>query len=217
MVHERKGMLLLAVMLLAPSIAARSHPRAETRQPLPVAAADSLWLVTAPGGNSARYRVREQLVGFDLPNDAVGTTGAVTGTIIIGADGKVSPASKFVVDVTPLKSDKERRDGFVQNRLLETAKYPTVNLTITSVDKLHLPLPASGPVMFDLKGDLTVRGMTKPTTWHVTGTTNGTQAAGTAVTAFTFEDFGITKPKVPVVLSVADTIKLEYDFHLIKR
>src|SRR5687768_17183496 len=37
--------------------------------------------VTAPGQNAARYRVREQLVGFDLPNDAVGETKSVTGVI----------------------------------------------------------------------------------------------------------------------------------------
>ena len=28
--------------------------------------------VVAPTGNEARYRVREQLVGFDLPNDRCG-------------------------------------------------------------------------------------------------------------------------------------------------
>jgi len=30
----------------------------------------------APAGNEARYRVREQLAGVDLPNDAVGVTSA---------------------------------------------------------------------------------------------------------------------------------------------
>ena len=40
---------------------------------------DGLQLVVAPEGNEVRYRVREQLAGFDLPNDAVGATGHVTG------------------------------------------------------------------------------------------------------------------------------------------
>src|SRR6185436_13321518 len=113
---------------------------------------DSTWFVTAPEGNSARYRVREQLVGFDLPNDAVGVTNGLTGTLIILSDGKVSPGSKFVVDVKPLKSDKDRRDGFVQNRLLETAKYPTVELAITAVGIEKYPLPTSGPLTFLLHG-----------------------------------------------------------------
>src|SRR5690606_5186683 len=33
-----------------------------------------LSLTVGPQGNEARYRVREQLVGFDLPNDAIGRT-----------------------------------------------------------------------------------------------------------------------------------------------
>jgi hypothetical protein len=40
---------------------------------------------------------------------------------------------------------------------------------------------------------------------------------GKALTAFTFKDFEIDQPKVPVVLSVADTIKLELDFSLVRQ
>jgi hypothetical protein len=32
---------------------------------------------------------------------------------------------------------------------------------------------------------------------------------------FTFKDFSLEQPRVPVVLSVADTIKLEYDFRFV--
>jgi hypothetical protein len=38
---------------------------------------------------------------------------------------------------------------------------------------------------------------------------------GSAVTSFTFADFGMTVPRVSVVLSVEETIKLELDFHLV--
>src|SRR6476620_7676627 len=38
--------------------------------------------IVAPTGNEARYRVREQLVSFDLPNDAVGVTKDVTGSLL---------------------------------------------------------------------------------------------------------------------------------------
>src|SRR5215217_3567897 len=43
----------------------------------------------APAGNEARYRVREQLVGVDLPNDAVGATPEVSGSLLVYADGRV--------------------------------------------------------------------------------------------------------------------------------
>jgi polyisoprenoid-binding protein YceI len=66
-------------------------------------------------------------------------------------------------------------------------------------------------------GNLTVRGVTRPTTWHVKAEAKGGQVTGAASTAFTFKDFNIDQPRVPIVLSVADTIKLEYDFTLVQK
>ena len=152
--------------------ASASESRAEVAI-LPAAPAKSdaaFRFVTAPAGNSARYRIREQLVGVDLPNDAVGQTSAVTGVIVTDARGKLIPAeSKFTVDVSTIKSDKDRRDGFVRRRVLETDQYPTVTLVPTAVRGISFPLPTSGSKTFKIIGDLTVRGETRPTTWKVSG------------------------------------------------
>jgi hypothetical protein len=40
---------------------------------------------------------------------------------------------------------------------------------------------------------------------------------GSAATAFTFNDIQMEQPRVPVLLSVADTIRLEIDFDLIRQ
>jgi polyisoprenoid-binding protein YceI len=181
------------------------------------AANEPLRFVLAPTGNEARYRVREQLAGFDFPNDAVGATNDITGAIVIGTDGKVVPGeSKFVVDLTKLKSDRERRDGYLQRRTLETEKFPTVELVPTALRGLPTPLPTSGERTFDLLGDLTIRGVTRPTTWQVKATFDRGRIAGSAATTFTFTDFQIAQPKVASVLSVADSIRLEYDFVLVQ-
>lgn len=181
------------------------------------ATAAAFHFVTAPEGNAARYRVREQLVGLDLPNDAVGETKAVSGVISADKNGSLIPAeSKFTVDVSNLVSDKSRRDGFIKRRVLETEQYPTVTLVPTSIKGLSLPLPTSGSRSFDLIGDLTVRGVTHPTTWKVDAQFAPGGISGKAATAFTFKDFAIDQPRVPVVLSVADTIKLELDFSLVR-
>src|SRR4051812_28713756 len=93
------------------------------------AAATPIRFVIGPTGNEARYRVREQLMGANLPNDAVGKTSEVTGTILAYPDGRIiKDSSKIVVNLKNLKSDKDRRDGFLQRRTLETEKYPTVEL-----------------------------------------------------------------------------------------
>ena len=173
--------------------------------------------VTSTSGNAARYRIREQLVGLDLPNDAVGETKNVTGVIAVNDKGKlVSSESKFTVDVSNLVSDKDRRDGYVRRRVLMTEQYPTVTLVPTEVRGVSMPLPTSGTRTFDLIGDLTVRGVTRPTTWKVTADFSPSGLNGKAATSFTFKDFSIDQPRVPVVLSVDETIKLELDFSMVK-
>jgi polyisoprenoid-binding protein YceI len=171
-----------------------------------------------PAGNEVRYRVREQLVGLDLPNDAVGRTNAVTGGISLDQSGTViASESEFVIQVADLTSDKERRDGYLRRRTLVTDSNPTVVLRPIALRGLTLPLPAAGTRTFDLVGDLTIKGVIRPTTWRVNATFAGDTVSGTASTAFTFSDFLLDQPKVRVVLSVADTIGLEYDFRLLKR
>lgn len=178
-------------------------------------AAPAFTLVVEQPGNEVRYRVREQLVGHDLPNDAIGATQAVTGEILFDADGAVIPdGSKLTIDVTGLKSDQERRDRYVQGRLLVTSQFPTVVFQPTSVRGAPKTLPTSGSTAFSLIGNLTVKGVTHPATWFVTTKFSPTVIAGSASTSFAFADFGIPQPRVPVLLSVADTITLEYDFSL---
>jgi polyisoprenoid-binding protein YceI len=220
-VRRAATLLAIAATFVAPAGAQSAKPtRAKTTAEKTVAtkSAAPIRFVVAPAGNEARYRVREQLMGANLPNDAVGVTNGITGTILAYPDGRiVKDSSRIVVDVRLLKSDKSRRDGFLQRRTLETEKYPTVELVPTEIRGFDGKLPASGPVTFQLVGDLTVHGVTHPTVWNVTARAEGEVGAGTATTAFTFKDVSLDQPRVPVVLSVADTIKLEYDFRLTKQ
>ena len=174
--------------------------------------------VIGPAGNEARYRVREQLMGANLPNDAIGATKTITGMILAYPDGRiVKDSSKIVIHLDSLKSDKDRRDGFLRRRTLETEKFPTVELIPTEIRGFNGKLPASGTASFQLLGDLVLKGVPHPTVWNVTARAEGNDVAGLATTAFTFKDIGLDQPKVPVVLSVADTIKLEYDFRLVRQ
>jgi polyisoprenoid-binding protein YceI len=209
---------LASILGCAPDKSAEARPvvDASARADTSSNAATAFRFVTDPAGTSARYRIREQLVGLDLPNDAVGETKGVTGVISADAKGKLIPAeSKFTIDVTTLTSDKSRRDGFVRGRVLETDKFPTVTFVPTSIKGISVPLPKTGSKEIEVTGDLTVRGVTHPTSWKATAMFETGRITGKASTAFTFSDFGITQPRVPVVLSVADTIKLELDFSLV--
>lgn len=176
----------------------------------------SLRFVVAPTGNEVRYRIREQLARVALPNDAVGKTSQVTGGIAIGDNGQIIPGeSKFVVNAASLASDRDRRDGYVRSRTLQTDQHPTVEFSPTSVTGLPRTLPTSGSHAFEMIGNLTIRGVTRPATWKVTARPAAGEVSGTAWTQFTFADFNIDQPRVSIVLSVADTIRLEYDFRLV--
>lgn len=194
---------------------AHSTALAATAEPAALATGP-VHLVTAPKNNEARYFVREQLASINFPSDAVGVADSVTGSLALDDKGQIVAAdSKFVVDIRDLKSDRSMRDGFLQRRTLETDKYPTVTLVPKEVQGLPNPLPDSGRVSFTLLGDLTVRGVTRPTSWMVKAFMRHGEVRGTASTGFTFDDFQIEKPKVGSVLSVADSIHLVYDFDLV--
>ena len=181
-------------------------------------ASAALRFVLAPTGNAARYRVRERLVGHDLPNDAVGETKNLIGAIEFDSKGKVIPqSSKFVLDAGTFVSDQNRRDGFVRGRLLEADEYPSVVLVPTDVSGVSLPLPTSGTLPFEMTANLTIHGVTRPTNWKGSAKFQDGRVMGSAATAFTFDDIQMEQPRVPVLLSVADTIRLEIDFDLVRQ
>jgi polyisoprenoid-binding protein YceI len=174
--------------------------------------------VVAPEGNEARYRVQEQLVGVDLPGDAVGRTSKIEGGIVIEGNGTiVKEESKFVVDLASLATDQQMRDNYVRRNTLQTEQHPRATFVPTAFRGLPSPIPTSGEVKFQLVGELTLRGITKPVTWEVTATNSVGQISGNATTRFKFGDFEMQQPRVRRVLSVQDDIRLEYDFRLMPK
>ena len=111
---------MLRIMVVAALFALLLPPAHPRPAPAPAAGA-RVRLVVAPTGNEARFRVREQLAELTLPSDAVGVTHGITGAIVLDEVGRVVPAeSKITVDLTSLKSDRDRRDNYIKRRTLET-------------------------------------------------------------------------------------------------
>lgn len=208
---------LAALALLVPALLTAQTPaprgkKGKTAEPKAV----PIRLALAPTGNEARFIVREQLVGVELPNDAIGATGAITGGIVLDGKGGVdSAASRITVDLRTLKSDRDRRDNFIKRRTIVTDSFPNAEFVVTSAPGLPGRLPASGTFAFTLQGTMTVHGVSRATTWEVTATAGNGEYTGKASTRFKFADFGMAQPRVPVVLSVVDDIRLEFDFHFV--
>jgi polyisoprenoid-binding protein YceI len=179
------------------------------------AGADVLYLTLQPDGTQAGYKAHEQLASKNLPSDAIGTTSNVTGTLAVRKDGTIlADKSQFVLDMATLKSDSSMRDGYIRGSVLQTSKYPRAIFVPSAAQGLPSPLPSSGDVTFKLSGNLTVHGVTKQVTWDAQGKISGNDLTGTATTAVTFEDFGMSPPRTMMVLSVEDNLVLTINFHL---
>ena len=178
------------------------------------AAPDGATVFALSEGTIARYKVEEVLAntGFKI---ATGETTDVAGSIAFDADGNVvADGSRIAVQAATLRTDSNRRDGYVRDRTLFTDTYPEVVFQPTSVDGLPASIAdASGPVEFTITGNLTVRDQTREVTWDAMAEFPGDgTATGLASVMFTFEDFGMDKPRVAIVVSVEDEILLELDF-----
>ena len=199
-----------AAATTAPSPTDTPVPPTET----PVSSGAAGTVFTLAEGTIARYKVEEVLAstGFKI---AIGETTDVSGEVVFDADGNVvADESRIALQAATLRTDSNRRDGYVRNRTLETDTWPEVVFVPKSFDGLPSPISdASGPAEFTITGDLTVRDQTREVTWAAAAEFAGDgTVTGSASVEFTFDDFGMDKPRVAVVVSVEDTILLELDF-----
>ena len=198
-----------------PTVAATTAVASAT--PVPSASAATVvstnaWTVSDT--SKATVSVREQLVGVNLPSDAVLVAKGATGTFALKDDGTFSSDSKITFDLTTLASDSRDRDNFVKNDTIQTRQFPKAEFVPTKTSGLTLPLPASGEFTFKLTGQMTVHGKTKEVTFDVVAKRSGNEltATATALPTWKFADFGMTAPSVPFrVVSVVDEIRVVVD------
>jgi len=149
---------------------------------------DGKW--TVAGGSQAGYRVREVL--FGQKHEAVGRTDAVTGNLTIS--GTQITEAGFSADLTKVSSDQARRDRQFQGRIMSTATYPTATFKLTQpVDAASIP-GAGESRKLPIKGDLTLRGTTKPVTMNLTGKRSGSKLQISGQLPITFAEWNIPNP-----------------------
>jgi polyisoprenoid-binding protein YceI len=168
--------------------------------------------VVLQAGSKASYIATETFAGQSFPVDAVGTTSDVTGQIAFHQDGAVATDKSIItVNLTTLRSDDSRRDGYIQRNTLQTSRYPEAVFAVKSVEGLAWPLPTTGAHSFTMTGDLTVHGVTKPAVWTVDIVFEPEKVHGSAKTTITFKDYGMTPPTTALVLSVEQELDLSID------
>ncbi len=162
------------------------------------------WKATAD--SQVGYRVKEVLNGQDV--EAVGRTNAVTGTMVIV--GTKATSVDISVDVTKLESDSGRRDDQVQGRILETAKFPTAKLKVsTPID--FGKVPGDREVLsLTAKVSLTIKATTKTVDVTMQARRNGAAIEINGQVPIIWSEWGIENPSLAPFVTTEDRGLLEY-------
>jgi polyisoprenoid-binding protein YceI len=202
---------------MAEPTAEMAEPTAEMAEPTePEAASGGATTYTiVPEESEARFIVEEVLNGND--KTVVGATNGITGEIMVDlADPSAAQVGTIEVDLSGLATDNNFRNRAVHDAILQTGNpdFQFATFTATSISGLPDTVTVGTPVDFQLTGDLTIHGVTQPTTFDVTVTpVSETRLEGLASTTVTYSDFDVHILRLPdQVASVADTAILELEF-----
>lgn len=112
---------------------------------------------SGPNRTSVGYTFHELLPGQSL--DTSGSTNSVTGDVIVENNTLVS--GTVVVDMTKIKTDQEKRDVSVRNKIFFTDEYPESTFRITQpVDLSDVPGDGTSSTV-SITGDLTILDTTR--------------------------------------------------------
>ncbi|MGH2490162.1 MAG: YceI family protein [Candidatus Limnocylindria bacterium] len=193
---------------VAPSTTAPPSPTPSAATPLPQGA---VRFAVVPARSLATIRVREQVAGVPAPGDAVLTTNAFSGALVLLADGTFAPDSLLSVDLDTLKSDSDLRDEWIKFNTLNTRVYPRAEFTAKRTMGIPLPLPTSGEWSATIEGTMKIHGVERALAWPVQATRSAGEVRVHGATAFRFGDYGMAVPANRLVLSVVDDVRLEID------
>jgi polyisoprenoid-binding protein YceI len=214
------GYLLLARNSDAPAPASLDAATATTAttvgdaaQPESTGTPDGAWRVHDDGSSFVGYRVRERLAQLSSPSEAVGRTTQVTGTMQVAGDQV--EAVRVEADLRGLQSDEGRRDNAIRQRGLESSRFPTAVFELAEPIRLDQQ-PASGrPVSGQGKGRLTVRGITREVTADLQGRWDGSTIQVAGRIPVRMSDFQIEPPLVGFVLSIEDSLTVEFRLNFV--
>jgi polyisoprenoid-binding protein YceI len=169
---------------------------------------DGTWQISDDGSSFVGYRVNEQLAFLKGPNQAVGRTRAVTGTMKVA--GATVEAVRIEADLTQLASDEDRRDNAIRLRGLESERFPTATLELAEPIQLG-SAPAEGEeVRGTGKGRLTVHGVTREVDLPVTGRWSGSTIQVVGQLAVKMSDYQIQAPRFGPVVSIEDSAAVDF-------
>ncbi len=208
----------VAPALAAPTQQAEPAPPAATgaeettSEPVETGSVDAILYQIDPNQSEVRYEVGETFFQDNRFALAVGTTQSIAGELLIDFEQPSNTQiGDIVIDVSQFTSDESRRDNFIRNNGLESARYPLATFSPQLIEGLPAQITDGDSVSFALTGDLTVKETTRSVTWDVTLTLEGDRIVGAASTGISMSDFGVG-PIQLAFLATEDQVNLFFDF-----
>ena len=156
------------------------------------------------------YRVEERLAG--ATHHATGITKGIAGDIRIDHRHPArTRVGDVVVNVEQLTSDQTLRDERLRTGYLESDRFPLATLHTTSIEGLPDEVADGEEYTVRLRGDLTVRDLTKPVTVGARVTLDGDELAITAHTTVLLSDYGVGPIRMTGFVESGDEAELTFD------
>ena len=194
---------------LDPAPSSTAGQAAGTNQADGAASPDGTWQVSDDGSSYVGYRVKEQLAFLNSPNEAVGRSSAVTGTMTVAGD--TVQTARIKADLTRLTSDESRRDNAIRQRGLESERFPTATLELAEPIKLAEAPVRGREVRGQGKGRLTVHGVTREVDLDLKGRWNGSTIQVVGQLPVKMSDYQIEAPRFGPVVSIEDSLAVDFN------
>jgi polyisoprenoid-binding protein YceI len=156
-------------------------------------------------GTFAGFRIGENLANIGSTT-AVGRTGDVSGSL--GIVGSRLTEAKITVDLTTIQTDRAQRRSKIQ-QALETSRFPEATFSLTGPVSLPADAAAGASIKVTAKGDLTIHGVTQAVEIPLEAKLVGDRIVVVGSTRVTFDDYGVSVPSSPIVVSADDHGTLE--------
>lgn len=165
-----------------------------------------------PAQSQVRFELDEDLRGNRIT--VVGTTDQVAGELALDlSNPTAAQVGEIRINARTLLTDNNFRNRAIQNEILDTGAHEFITFTPTAVTGLPATVNVGDAVTFTIAGDLTIRGISQPVTFHVQATAvSATELTGTASATINREDYGLVIPNVPNVANVEEEVELHIDF-----
>ena len=175
-----------------------------------------------PERSEARYEVSEELTFLGIPlHLATGRTSEMSGELSFyrdSTDGEklVVTSGRFQVDLSTLVSDDVRRDERIREQWLESDRYPLAIFEAKEVRGFPDDLPPdaghTATWSFDLKGEMTVRDVTREETFKIRVNIIEESMEGTANATLKMKNYGFNPPEIAGLFKVENDVGVVLEF-----